>query len=68
MDVNRRGLVHYKEHMAPNSGSNNLIVKHRHGLVTDCDLLPNVPMIPIALHSAPIESVADVSVKLYINV
>jgi len=38
-------------------------VKHRHGLVTDCH---NLPMVPIVLQSAPMVSVADVSVKLYL--
>jgi len=37
----------------------NIIVKHRHGLVTDCHQVPIVPQ------SAPMVSVADVSVKLY---
>jgi len=36
-------------------------VKHRHGLVTDCHHLPMVPIVP---QSAPMVSVADVSVKL----
>ena len=40
----------------------NIIVKHRHGLVTDCHHLPMVPIVP---QSAPMASVADVSVKLY---
>jgi len=43
----------------------NIIVKHRqirHGLVTDCHHLPMVPIVP---QSAPMLSVADVSVKLY---
>src|SRR6218665_988620 len=41
---------------------NTIIVKHRHGLVTDCHHLPIVPIVP---QSAPMVSVADVSVKLY---
>jgi len=40
----------------------NIIVKHRHGLVTDCHHLPMVPIVP---QSTPMVSVADVSVKLY---
>jgi len=40
----------------------NIIVKHRHGLITDCHDLPMVPIVP---QSAPMVSVADVSVKLY---
>src|SRR6218665_1673461 len=43
----------------------NIIVKHRHGLVTDCHHLPMVPMVPIVPQSAPMVSVAVVSVKLY---
>jgi len=39
----------------------NIIVKHRHGLVTDCHHLPMVPIVP---QSAPMVSVADVLVKL----
>ena len=39
-----------------------VIVKHRHGLVADCQYLPMVPIVP---QSAPMVSVADVSVKLY---
>src|SRR6218665_168280 len=39
-------------------------MKHRHGLVTDCHHLPMVPIVP---QSAPMVSVADVSVKLYIR-
>jgi len=42
----------------------NIIVKHRHGLVTDCHHLPMFPMVPIVPQSAPMVSVADVSVKL----
>ena len=42
----------------------NIIVKHRHGLVTDCHHLPMVPIVP---QSAPMVSVADVSVKLYLK-
>src|SRR6218665_3152523 len=34
-------------------------------MVTDCHRLPMVPMVPIVLTSAPMVSVADVSVKLY---
>src|SRR6218665_2421520 len=41
---------------------NNIIVKHRCGLVTDCH---HLPMVPIVSQSAPMVSVADVSVKLY---
>ena len=64
----RRGLVHANQQpMAPNSG-NNVLVKHRHELVTDCHRLPMVPMLPIVLTSAPMVSVADVSVKLYIYI
>jgi len=33
-------------------------------MVTDCHRLPMVPMVPIVLTSAPMVSVADVSVKL----
>jgi len=44
-----------------------IIVKHRQGLVTDCHQLPIVPMVPIVPQSAPIVSVADVSVKLYLR-
>jgi len=40
-------------------------VKHRHGLVTDRHHLPMVPIVP---QSAPMVSVADVSVKLYLHV
>jgi len=39
-------------------------MKHRHGLVTDCHHLPMVPIVP---QSAPMVSVADVSVKLYMT-
>ena len=39
-------------------------MKHRHGLVTDCHHLPMVPIVP---QSAPMASVADVSVKLYFS-
>ena len=39
-----------------------IILKHRHGLVTDCHHLPMVLIVP---QSAPMVSVADVSVKLY---
>jgi len=39
----------------------NIIVKHRHGLITDCH---HLPMVPIVSQSAPMVSVADVSVKL----
>jgi len=39
----------------------NIIVKHWHGLVTDCHHLPMVPIVP---QLAPMVSVADVSVKL----
>jgi len=39
----------------------NIIVKHWHGLVTDCHRLPMVPIVP---QSAPLVIVADVSVKL----
>jgi len=42
----------------------NIIVKHRQELVTDCHQLPIVPMVPIVSQSAPMASVADVSVKL----
>ena len=60
----RRGLVHANQQpMAPNS-VNNVIVKQRHELVTDCHRLPMVPMLPIVLTSGPMVSVADVSVKL----
>ena len=41
-----------------------LIMKHRHGLVTDCHWMPIVPMVPIVPQSAPIVSAADVLVKL----
>jgi len=40
----------------------NIIVKHRQELVTDCQRLPIVLMVS---QSAPMVSVADVSVKLY---
>jgi len=64
LDAKRRGLVHAnQEPTAPNSGSN-LIVKHQHGLVTDCHRLPIVLMVPIVLQLAPMVSVADVWVKL----
>src|SRR6218665_342612 len=43
----------------------NIIAKRRHGLATDCHHLPMVPMVPIVPQSAPMVSVADVSVKLY---
>jgi len=49
--------------MEPNS-RNNVIVKHRHELVIDCHRLPMVPLLLIVLTSAPMVSVADVSVKL----
>src|SRR6218665_468413 len=39
-------------------------MKHRHGLVTDCHHLPMVPIVP---QLAPMVSVADVSVKLYLD-
>src|SRR6218665_3041140 len=42
----------------------NIIVKHQHGLVTDCHHLPMVPIVP---QSVPMASVADVSVTLYIT-
>ena len=45
----------------------NIIVKHRQGLVTDCHHLPMVPIVPIVPQSAPMVSVADVSVKLYLQ-
>jgi len=41
---------------------NILILKHWHGLVTDCHQLA---MVPIVLQSAPIVSDDGVSVKLY---
>src|SRR6218665_2927642 len=53
--------VAYRAHGLANSVSN-IIVKHRHGLVTDCHHLLMVPIVP---QSAPMVSVADVSVKLY---
>src|SRR6218665_1651587 len=57
-----RTFVHANQQpMTPNSGKN-VIVKHRHEMVTDCHRLP---MVPIVLTSAPMVSVADVSVKLY---
>ena len=37
-----------QEPMAPNLWSNR-IMKHQHGLVTDCHRLPIVPMVPIVL-------------------
>jgi len=43
---------------------NNIIVKHRHGLVTDCHHLPVVPMVQIVPQLAPMVSVANISVKL----
>ena len=45
----------YRAHVSVNSVSI-LILKHRHGLVTDCHWLPIVPMVPIVPQSAPIES------------
>jgi len=42
----------------------NIIVKHRHALVADCHHLPMVLMVPIVPQSAPMVSVADVSVNL----
>jgi len=41
-----------------------LILKHRHGLVTDCHRLLIVPIVQLVLQSALIVSAADVSVKL----
>jgi len=41
------------------------ILKHRHGLVTDCHWLP---IVLIVLQLAPIVSAADVTVKLYMKV
>ena len=43
----------------------NIFLKHRHRLDTDCHHLPIVPMVPIVPQSAPMVSVADVSIKLY---
>ena len=60
-----RNLVHSTAWVAYSvaySSVSNLIVKHWHGLVTDCHRLLIVPIVP---QSAPIVSVADVSVKLY---
>jgi len=42
----------------------NIIVKHRHGLVTECHHLPMVLIVP---QSAPMVSDADASVKLYLQ-
>src|SRR6218665_4001555 len=58
---NSSARVAYIAHGQVNSVSN-IIVKHRHGLVTDCH---HLPMVPIVSQSAPMVSVADVSVKLY---
>ena len=58
--LNSTAWVAYRAHGSVNSVSI-LIMKHRHGLVTDCHQLP---IVPIVLHSAPIVSAADVSVKL----
>ena len=44
-----------------------LIVKHWHGLVSDCHQLLIVPRVPIVPQSASIVSAADVSVKLYVT-
>src|SRR6218665_746291 len=61
---NSSARVAYIAHGQVNSVSN-IIVKHRHGLVTDCH---HLPMVPIVSQSAPMVSVADVSVKLYYQV
>src|SRR6218665_2725003 len=60
--LNSSAWVAYRAHGYVNSVSN-IIVKHRQGLVTDCHHLPMVPIVP---QSAPMVSVADVSVKLYL--
>src|SRR6218665_2359356 len=52
--------VAYRAHGLANSVSK-IIMKHQHGLVTDCHHLPMVPIVP---QSAQMVSVADVSVKL----
>src|SRR6218665_3443074 len=65
--LNSSAWVAYRAHGLVNSVSY-IIVKHRHGLVTDCHRLPMVPMVPIVPQSAPMVSVADVSVKLYLAV
>src|SRR6218665_270708 len=55
--LNSSARVAYRAYGYVNSVSN-IIVKHQHRLVTDCHHLPMVPQ------SAPMVSVADVSVKL----
>src|SRR6218665_3398065 len=62
--LNSSAWVAYRAHGYMNSVSN-IIVKHRHGLVTDCHHLPMVPIVP---KSAPMVSAVDVSVKLYLYV
>src|SRR6218665_625963 len=63
---NSSARVANRAHGLMNSVSN-IIVKHRHGLVTDCHHLLMIPMVPIVPQSAPMVSVADVSVKLYLK-
>src|SRR6218665_3717685 len=55
--LNSTTRVAYRANGLVNSVSN-IIVKHQHGLVTDCHHLPMVPIVP---QSAPMVSVADVS-------
>src|SRR6218665_3295190 len=62
LESNSTTWVAYRVHGLVNSVSN-IIVKHRHGPVTDCHRLPIIPMVP---QSAPMVSVADASVKLYL--
>src|SRR6218665_223965 len=63
--LNSSARVDYRAHTWLGEFSDNIIVKHRHGLVTDCH---HLPMVPIVSQSAPMVSVADVSVKLYYQV
>jgi len=58
--LNSTTWVAYRAHGSVNSVSI-LILKHQHGLVTDCHWLP---IVPIVLQSAPIPSAADLSIKV----
>ena len=60
--LNSSARVDYRAHTWLGEFSDNIIVKHRHGLVTDCH---HLPMVPIVSQSAPMVNAADVSVKLY---
>src|SRR6218665_2424989 len=64
LESNNTTWVAYRANGYVNSVSN-IIVKHRHRLVTDGHRLPIVPMVPNVPQSAPMASVADASVKLY---